>query len=236
MMASKDVMLFKPFRYVAVFLVLAMCEIPAPCATEADAGLNDWTIVPGKRAGPITPKTTRADLIRFFGAKNVQEADIVSSDGGRELGTIVFGEQPDASLGLLWLDETPDAHVRGIVFCHGSELAEKCRWRTEERVSFGTDLKTLERLNGRKFKLNGFDWGYGGLITSWEGGRLDRLSAACGRVTLRLDPSPGTPSDERSSLIEQVEDNDEFWSSDPPMQGLNPSVDHMSMSFRGCNK
>lgn len=229
-------MLFKPFRYVALFLVLAICEIPATCATEAGAGLNDWIIVPGKRAGPITPKTTRADLRRFFGAKNVHEADIVGSDGGREPGTIVFGDQPDASLGLLWLDETPDAHVRGIVFCHGSEVAEKCHWHTEERLSFGTDLRTLERFNGRKFKLNGFDWGYGGLITSWEGGRLERLSAACGRVTLRLDPSPGTPSDERSDLIEQVEDNDEFWSSDGPMQALNPSVDHMSMSFRGCNK
>ena len=234
-MASKDVMRLKPFWYFAALLT-AIFGIVSARAAEPGTNLTDWIIVPGQRAGPITAKTTRADLLRFFGAKNVREADIVSSDGGREAGTIVFGEQPDASLGLLWLDETPDAHVRSIVFCHGSELAEKCRWHTQERVSFGTDLKALERLNGRKFKLNGFDWGYGGLITSWEGGRLERLSAACGRVTLRLDPAPGTPSDERSSLIEQVEDNDEFWSSDGPMQALNPSVDHMSMSFRGCNR
>jgi len=236
MMASKGLMHLEPFWYLPALLVFAMCRIASAGAAEAAADLNDWLIVPGKRAGPITPKTTRADLIRLFGANNVKEADIVGSDGGSEPGTIVFGGQSDASLGLLWLDETPDAHLRSIVFCHGSEVAEKCRWHTEDRVSFGTDLKTLERLNGRKFKLNGFDWGYGGLITSWEGGRLERLSVACGRVTLRLDPSPAVPSEERSGLIEQVEDNDEFWSSDGPMQALNPSVDHMSMSFRGCNR
>ncbi len=224
------------FWYLAAYMVLAICGIETGLAADPAKSVNDWLIVPGKRAGPITAKTTRADLIRFFGAKNVQEGDIVSSDGGLQEGTIVFGDEPDASLGLLWLDESPDAHVRSIVFCHGSELAEKCRWHTEERVSFGTDLKVLERLNGRKFKLNGFDWGYGGLITSWEGGRLERLSAACGRVTVRVDPSPGPPSDERSTLIEQVEDNDELWSSDQAMQALNPAVDHMTMSFQGCDQ
>ena len=197
---------------------------------------NDWLIVPGKRAGPITQKTTRADLIRFFGAKNVEDTDIVVSDGGREPGTVVFGDQPGASLSILWLDDTADTRVRSIIFCQGLERAEKCRWHTDDPVSFGTDLKTLERINGRKFKLNGFDWGYGGLVTSWEGGRLDRLSIPCGRLTLRVDPTAGEPSDQRSSLIEQVEDNDEFWSSDGPMQGLNPVVDHMSMSFLACNR
>jgi hypothetical protein len=206
---------------------------PAPGGSAAS---NDWLIVPGKRAGPITPNTTRADLARSFGAKNVQDGDIVASDGGREAGTIVFDDQPDSWVGVLWRDESPDAHVRSIVFCRGSELAEKCRWHTEEGVSFGMDLKTLERLNGRKFKVNGFDWGYGGLITSWEGGRLDRLEAECGRVTLRLDPPPGEPSEERSSLIAELEDSDEFWSSDPPLQALNPLVDHMSVSFQACSQ
>jgi hypothetical protein len=208
----------------------------ATVASLASADSNDWLIVPGKRAGPITPKTKRADLVRCFGAKNVEDGEIITSDGGREAGTLVFGDQPDASLGILWVDDTPDAGIRSIVFCNGSERAEKCRWHTEDGISFGTDLKTLERRNGRKFKLNGFDWGYGGLITSWESGRLERLSVACGRVTLRVDPRPGEASDERQSLIEQVEENDEFLSSDAAMQALNPVVDHISMFFQACNR
>src|ERR1700761_398773 len=229
-------MRLKRFCYLAGSVAMALSGIGLTWGGEIPASVNDWTVVPGKRVGPITAKTTRADLVRLFGAKNVQEGDIVGSDGGIQAGTIVFGDQPDASLAVLWVYEGPDAHVRSIVFCQGSESAEKCRWHTEERISFGTDLKTLERLNGHKFKLNGFDWGYGGVITSWEGGRLEHLSAACGRVTLRLDPAPGPPSEERSTLIEQVEDNDEFWSSEAAMPALNPSVDHMTMSFQGCNR
>jgi hypothetical protein len=51
-----------------------------------------------------------------------------------------------------------------------------------------------------------------------------------------VDPTPGPPSDERSKLIEQLEENDEFWSSDSSMQALDPIVDHMSMSFQACNR
>lgn len=203
-------------------------------ASRPVADSNDWLIVPGKRAGPITPKTTRADLSRLFGAGNVEDGEIISSDGGREAGTVVFRNQPEAALGILWLDDEADSRIRTIIFCNGSDGTEKCRWHTEDAISFGTDLKTLERLNGRKFKLNGFDWEYGGLITSWEGGRLDRLSVACGRVTVRIDPKPGPPSDARQNLIEQVEEDDEFWSSNAAMQALNPAVDHMSMSFQAC--
>lgn len=198
---------------------------------------NDWLIVPGKRVGPITAKTTRTELVRLFGEKNVQDSEIVVSDGGREPGTVVFGDQPDAALGILWMEEdNPDSPVRGIIVCYGSTLPDKCRWHTAEAISFGTALKALERLNGQKFKLNGFDWGYGGLVTSWEGGRLERLSTACGRVNLRLDPPAAPESDQRSDLLEQLEGDREFWSSDPPMQALNPAVDHIGVSFQACNQ
>jgi hypothetical protein len=216
-------------------LLLIACQAAAAFATDASPNV-DRLIVPGKRAGPITSKTTRTDLARFFGAKNVHDADIMGSDGGHEAGTVVFADEPNASLGILWLDESPDARVRSIVFCQASEPAEACRWHTDDGISFGTDLKALERINGRKFRLHGFDWGYGGLISSWDGGRLERLSAECGRVTLRVDPAPGPATDERSALIAQVEGDGEFWSSDAPMQALNPRVDHISMSFQGCKQ
>lgn len=227
-------MCVRQFWYISTRIVIGICGIAMIFAAEAGATLNDWLIVPGKRAGPITSNTTRADLARFFGAKNVQDGDIVGSDGGHEPGTLVFADEPNASLSVLWKDETPDARVRSVVFCQGSEAAEACRWRTEDRISFGTDLKTLERINGRKFRLHGFDWGYGGLISSWDGGRLERLSAECGRLTLRVDPAAAPASDERSALIAEVEGEDEFWSSDRAMRALNPRVDHIAMSFQGC--
>ena len=205
-------------------------------AIIAGAESNDWLIIPGQRVGPITVRTTHADLVRIFGAKNVQDDEIATTDGGSEWGTRVFGDQPNLSLAILWKDDTPESHIRGIIFCHASEPLTACRWHTQDGVTFGTSLKMLEKENERKFKLNGFDWGYGGLITSWEGGRLAHLMGTCGRMTIRLDPAPGPPSDDRSRLLEQVEDDAEFWSSDPAMQALNPTVDFMSISFQSCEK
>ncbi len=219
------------FRSVGALAILTFA-----LATTGSAELNDWLIVAGKRVGPITAATTRADLVRIFGAKNVQDDEIVTTDGGREWGTKVFGDQPNISLSIFWKDDAADAHSRRIIFCRSSEPQNTCRWHTPDGITFGTNLKMLEKVNERKFKLNGFDWGYGGSITSWNGGRLEVLSGACGRLTIRLDPPPGAPSDERSRLLEQVEGDAEFWSSDAAMQTLNPVVDYMSISFQNCDK
>ncbi len=196
----------------------------------------DWLIITGKRVGAITRVTTRADLVRVFGAGKVRDDDISTADGNEEPGTEIFGDQPNSTLAILWADDSPDAHVMRIIFCHAMDPLSSCRWHTPDGVTFGTNLKVLEKLNGRKFKLNGFDWGYGGLITSWEGGRLEKLSNICGGLTIRLDPPPGAPSEERTRLLEQVEGDEEFWSSDAAMQALNPVVDFMSVSFQNCDK
>src|ERR1700761_3211026 len=100
-------MRLKRFCYLAGWVAMAISGIRLTWGGEVPASVNDWTVVPGKRAGPITAKTTRVDLVRFFGAKNVQEGDVAGSDGGIQAGTIVFGDQPDASLAVLWVDDSP---------------------------------------------------------------------------------------------------------------------------------
>ncbi len=224
-------------RAIAKLAVLASCSIALTATADSGAAeTNDWLVIPGQRVGPITPRTTHADLVRMFGAKNVQDDEIAITDGDRELGTKVFADQPTSYLAILWKDDTPDSSIRRIIFCDASEPLSSCKWHTADGITLGTPLKTIEKANGRKFKLNGFDWGYGGLITSWEGGRLERFAGACGAVTLRLDPRPEAPSDQRSELLERVEEDAEFWSSDPAMQALDPTVDHMSISFQNCEK
>lgn len=203
-------------------------------AITANADSNDWQIVPGRRAGPISPRTTRADLDRFFGAKNVADEDVTIGDNGPEPGTMVFEDDPERALTIVWNEDTPAPHIRAIVFCQESLPPNGCRWHTPEGVTFGTDLKMLEKINGRKFKLYGLGWDYGGMVTSWERGVLERLNTACGRVSVQLEEPAGSPSEKRTQLIEEVQSEREFWSSDASMQALNPTIDYMSMSFESC--
>lgn len=195
---------------------------------------NDWVIVPGKRVGPITTTATRADLVRLFGGGHVSDSEILKTDFGTETGTIVFGEQPELSLAIFWKTEAPDSRIRRIRFCPNVEIPVKCRWHTAEGITIGTSLKQLEQLNGHPFQLNGFDWGYGGLITSWQGGRLEKLAATCGGLTVRLDPPPGQATDERAQLLDVLDGDQDFASSHSAMQGLNPVVDFISFSFQNC--
>jgi hypothetical protein len=211
---------------------LAACFLLAfVCARAQD---NDWLIVPGKRVGPITASSTRADLVRVFGAKNVADGDFLTSDMGSENATRVYRDQPEMSLAIFWISDAADSHIRSVRVCPNLILPGKCRWRTAESVTLGVTLKDLERLNGRAFQLNGFDWGFGGLITSWNGGHLDKLATSCGGLNLRLDPPAGPASDDRARLMDQVEGNDEFPSADTAMQALNPVVDFLSVSFQNC--
>ena len=203
---------------------------------STSAGVNDWLIVPGKRVGPITPDFTRADLPRVFGAKNVKEDEIITADGVREQGTRVFADQADSSLAILWQDDDSQAHIRRIIVCENADASHRCRWHTADGLTIGSTLKMLEKINQHEFKVAGFEWGYGGLVTSWEGGRLQGVSDGCGSLTVRLDPAPAPASDERNRLLEAVEEDAEFPSSHAAMQSLNPAVDHLSVSFQKCER
>ncbi len=42
---------------------------------------NDWTIVPGKRLGPIAASTSRMELKRLFGKSNVEDKPVDTGEG-----------------------------------------------------------------------------------------------------------------------------------------------------------
>ncbi len=204
-------------RFATILTLEAVCLV---------AGDNDWLIVPGKRLGPITATSTRADLIRMFGAKNVVEADVTVGEDEPEPGTILFADEPDKKLAIVWTD---DGHVNSVAICQDEKA--NCRWHTADGISLGTSLKMLERLNGRSFQFYGFGWDYGGAVVSWEDGRLERLqSGMCGALDLTLDVNGSMPP-ERRKIYDQLQGEVEFSSSDSAAQTLAPAVVSMTLAF-----
>jgi hypothetical protein len=192
---------------------------------------NDWFMVPGSRVGPITSATNHADLIDLFGAANVVDEDVSISDVGPEPGTVVFKNRPYDSLVIVW---SPEHKISTIVFCAFQSAEPKsCHWHTGEGITFGTTLKTIERLNGGAFDLAGFGWDYGGTVLDWKGGRLAPLRAtSCGQVVVRFEAHPQNPSQKR--LYEQFAGDRPFLSSLPGMKALNPRVESLEFSFADC--
>jgi hypothetical protein len=140
---------------------------------------NDWTIVPGERIGPIPMRTAAEPLRETLGADLVHRV----LEGADE----AMGEIPGISIFRGQVDREVVLRRDGTLICHILPDRNKCRWHIAGGIPFTSTVEALEKRNGRPFVFNGFAWDLGGIITSWEGGRLKnilkgmRLWVDCGR-------------------------------------------------------
>ena len=172
--------------------------------------------------GPFTTELTEQRLIQIYGAANVRAGDLYVGEGYYTPGTIVFPDSPKDRIEVVWHDSERRTHPAGI-----SIRRDATNWRTATAITIGTDLKTIERLNRRPFRLLGFAWDYQGTVMSWSGGRLSEQDGRGCRVRMRLRPS----GDERPAIGNQVSGMAEFSSGHPAMQQLNPRVFELWLSF-----
>jgi len=162
--------------------------------------------------------TTSADLVKRFGAASVENRQIYLGEGFYEPGTVLFADSP-AQLDILWKDSEKHLYPTRMRI-----KGDRSDWASADGITLGTDLRTLERLNRRPFRLLGFAWDYDGTVMSWEGGGLAQADSGKCRLRMRLTPTPlqsGRPS------YQQVQGDREFSSGHPAMQDLNPHVYEM---------
>ena len=184
-----------------------------------------WRIAPGGAAGAIKASTSRQELMRRYGAANVVDQDIEEGEGNSEPGTVLFPNDPQRRIEILWKDTKTKLAPSSLT----TAIGKSSLWNTAHGISLGTCLKELERVNGRPFALAGFGWDYGGTVTSWNDGALAHEFDSKGRVVLRLDyqRQPAVSMAEE----DEVQGDRDFSSSHAVMQKLNPCVYQMVWVF-----
>ncbi len=185
------------------------------------------TILPGQGVGPVRATSSESELRRLLGSDRVRTAEIDGGEGNFVTGTLVDGDNPSASLAIIWRDAARRDAPERVFICHGSS-DKPCRWKTPEGIGAGTALKELERMNRRPFKLAGFAFDEQGSVVSWEGGALESLSSSLVKLHIQLAPRPGQAS---LAVFRQVQGDRFFSSAHPAMQALNPAVWRMMMIF-----
>jgi hypothetical protein len=153
-------------------------------------------------------------LARTFAPAELRLADVDVGEGATRQATLVFPDDPRRRLGVVW-GKQPSLQPKTWLMVDGES-----RWRGYRDIGLATDLRTLERLNGRPFVLAGFDWDYGGTVLDWRGGHLAPTHTEQCRLIVRLEPSPGASRD----LVDQVVGDRDFSSDHPAMRALNPLV------------
>lgn len=170
------------------------------------------------------PETTPASLIAVFGEENVVTKQVHAGEGSYETGTVIFPETDD-EVEVLWKEPARGGGPR-IVRIRGSLGS----WETPLGLTIGLDLRSIERINRRPFRLAGFAWDYGGTVASWEGGRLEQPPGACRlRARLLMDDPGDDPAFLRAER--RVLGSDIFSSGHPSMQLLNPKIHELFLFF-----
>jgi hypothetical protein len=190
-----------------------------PVTTPPPDTTPEWRIVPGVSAGPITRKSSEAELQRHYGGSAVESARIELGEGETAPGTILFPGDSLRRMEILWQDSVARRIPARLIL-----RGRRSLWHIHPRISLGTSLQELEQMNGRPFTLAGFGWGYSGVVTDWGGGALENLPG----IKLYLDPGP---AQYESAPYSQVLGDRDYSSALPAMQQLAPRVAQIFVDF-----
>jgi hypothetical protein len=151
--------------------------------------------VPGERVGLVMNSTTESELKTVLKSGEYKRALVDIGEGTCHFGAVLYpGTQKEIS--LVWrsrdaeVDCTGEAGQTNAALEHHSPFSavdsvrvESPAWHTAQGVKTGLNIPQLQKINGHAFLYSGFDWDYGGRVTSWEKGVLpDNLS-----VVLKYD-------------------------------------------------
>jgi hypothetical protein len=129
---------------------------PTPTSTPTQPSLPkiplDTTIVPGKRVGVITPKTTYNDLVKIFGKQRLTPKKVYGAEGQVVFPGTVITLGRKRSLTVAWKDAKKLQPLHIII--------NDPAWKTTSGIGIGTSLAKLRQILG-EFKITGLYWDYG---------------------------------------------------------------------------
>ncbi|HWE51614.1 MAG TPA: hypothetical protein VG273_17610 [Bryobacteraceae bacterium] len=197
---------------------------------------NDWTIVPGVRVGPVTTATVKSDLARLFPGAAVADQELELDEGMVFPATMVARGTPSESLAIVWTGKDADAHPKQIFVCRGRRRGA-CKYHAPVPggdIAVGTKLTELEALNGKDFTIQGFGFGYGGSVLSWDNGKLGKLDCHQS-LSLAIDGERDRDGDLAGGLSEQdrgtFTGNRPVSTTTPALRKLNPAVTEILVKF-----
>jgi hypothetical protein len=142
--------------------------------------LIDDYLITDSSFGKINKATTFNELQTTFGKANLQDTINYGAEGMDSfVVTKVYANTPKEIVINWQLDKFH--HAIGTVDC----LQENSPYHTIDSLKIGSTLEKLLQVNGKKINFYGTQWDYGGMITSYNGGKFDKVN-----IFFRLDSHP----------------------------------------------
>lgn len=189
---------------------LLSCLFASPLVHAADIPVDDTTVIPDVRVGPIEKGMTMFGLKTVFGGGKVKPAKLDGAEGETIDGARMFAGT-DRELEIIFNPEGDEKEIFDI------RLIGKA-WKFDNGLKSGLTMTEVEKINGKPFKIFGFGWDYGG-YADFKGGKLE------GKVSLRFDPGAG-------EIPASLSGDKQISTTDKKLRALNPKVTGVVVSFR----
>jgi hypothetical protein len=199
-------------------VVAAATSAPSEAAPAARHGEPLRVIVCGP--GVFAKDSSHLKLAEMVEAQNIVYAAVDGPEGSKIMASVLYPKDPKRRLEVLWQDDASRSNLQ-VISINGQST-----WMAPKGLKLGLPLAALEKLNGKPFKLAGFDWDDGGSVRDWMGGALSTLPGGC-IVGMKLAPDPKTSGDIRS----QVSGDKDFMSSDPLVRAAKPTIEEITIGY-----
>lgn len=170
-------------------------------------------------SGPFAKDSSHAKLQQAFGSQFVAIQKVDGAEGETFEASVLYRSEPEKRLEVSWND---DKKRSGL----SSATAKKpSTWTGPEGIRIGMTLDEVAKLNGQPFKINGFEWDYGGYVVDLKG-KLASLPGGCG-LMLRFSPGMELDGKKHAGLIGEKK----LSSSDAKLLAVKPVLVSWSVGY-----
>jgi hypothetical protein len=164
--------------------------------------------------------SSQTKLAMTFQSRNVTFAQVDAASSGKTMASVVFAKDPKRRLEVWWSKPSNRSDIHLIVINGTSE------WTAPGQLRLGLTLAELERLNGKPFKLSGFDKNNVAALSNWNGGTLASPAGGC-----KIGVSLRAASTASASAISALPSDREFNSADAALRAVNPTVSEILVAY-----
>jgi hypothetical protein len=170
-------------------------------------------------SGLFAKDSSHVKLAEFFQAKNIDYGPVEGAGGSALNATILFPKDPKRRLEVLWQNDATRSDTSMVV------ITGQSQWKGPKGLHLGLALAALEKLNGKPFRLAGFDQPNGARALDWMGGALADLPGGC-QVGIKLDADRKAAANLLAAAAGKA-----LMSSDPAVHAVKPTVSEIVFGY-----
>ncbi len=134
--------------------------------------------------GVFAKNSNRVKLAAAFQKRNVADSQVATAAGGKAMASVLYGKDPQQRLEIWWSNPADRSDIHLIV------INGKSNWSAPGGLRLGLSLAEVEGLNGKPFKLVGFNKDGTAAASDWNGGALATQTGGC-KLGDQRAPRPG---------------------------------------------